>query len=149
MPEPSTVITLAATALPETHRAGHCRACTNATGYLARYIHSNGTIAIRWVCDWCEDFKTAQDLPRTILPAGVTVDQLPLRASNYDPDRERLRCDVCEQPADEMHHWAPVAIFHDWPYELVVPLCFAHHREWHQRMRQHGLRWPHELEDAA
>jgi hypothetical protein len=59
--------------------------------------------------------------------------------------RAPLVCHVCgSDDLVEQHHWAPQVIFPDWPH-LQIPLCKAHHDEWHIRMRQHGLRWPHEL----
>lgn len=56
-------------------------------------------------------------------------------------------CVICgSDESIEQHHWAPSAIFPeaDW-WVQTVPLCPDHHHEWHDRMREHGLRWPHEL----
>lgn len=53
-------------------------------------------------------------------------------------------CAICGHNSHEYHHWAPRSIFPDWP-DAGVYLCTSHHREWHERMRAHGLRWPHEL----
>jgi hypothetical protein len=55
------------------------------------------------------------------------------------------RCVVCGDENVEAHHWAPRAIFPEWSWDLIVDLCPTHHREWHDAMRVHGLRWPHEL----
>lgn len=147
------IVPLACTALPGANARECCRNGCGDPGYLARYIHANGSVALRWVCDWCEDFKTAGDLPHTILPTGVTLEQLPLRQDNSDDPPAWPDCVVCGQPASEMHHWAPRSIFPDWPttpllLEPVVPMCAEHHSEWHDRMRAHGLRWPHELRAA-
>lgn len=124
-----------------------CRNGCGTAGYLSRYIHANGTVAIRWVCDHCEDFKTSSDLPRSIIQ-GFALNDLPLRQDNSLEPRNLPPCVVCGDDAEHQHHWAPQAIFPDWPYGLVQDLCVPHHREWHNRMRAHGLRWPHELEAA-
>lgn len=148
MSEPFKLVEIACADLPAPHAREHCRQCSYPTGYLARYIHRNGTVALRWVCDWCEDYKTTSDLPRALV---LNIDELPIRADNrltYGPV-DLPACMVCGEDAEHAHHWAPQAIFPDWPYELVVPLCVTHHNEWHARMRTHGLRWPHELTDAA
>lgn len=145
----SELVVINCSLLPAPHTREHCRKCECRVGYLARYIHQNGVVALRWVCEWCEDFKTAPDLPHALLEAHrVALDELPLRQSNYDPDLDRTPCVVCDEPSDEMHHWAPTILFPQWPYHLVVALCATHHREWHDTMRSHGLRWPHELVEA-
>lgn len=144
----STIIEVDARALPGANAHDHCRKCECETGYLARYIQSNGATGIRWVCNWCEDYGTAGDLPRSILGA-VALQDLPVRVDHSDEPSQWPDCDVCGQPAHEFHHWAPRAIFPGWPVHLGVPLCKPHHDEWHQTMRAHGLRYPHELTDAA
>lgn len=59
---------------------------------------------------------------------------------------ERPPCQVCGKTGPtHRHHWAPTSIFPDWPWENLVFLCEEHHNEWHNRMRAHGLRWPHKL----
>lgn len=136
------------TDLPEPHRRDRCRRCPSVDGYLAQYIQRNEAIGVRWVCDNCEDYGTAPDLPRSILGA-LDVRALPIRVDNrgqLDP-RELRQCGVCESWELEIHfhHWAPRSIFPDWPYELGVDLCRRCHDEWHLRMRAHGLRWPHEI----
>lgn len=138
------VVLLDATDLPPSHAKPGCRLCGHRQGYLGRIVKSHGATAIRWVCDRCEDYRTAGDLPKTILPDGTEVSELPLRLDHSDDDRGLPPCAVCDQPSEEFHHWAPVAIFTDWPGTVGVYLCTPHHREWHDRMRAHGLRWPHE-----
>lgn len=140
----SQIIAVKASSLPGVHAADGCRRCSGETGYLARYVKINGAVAIRWVCDWCEDYYTAGDLPRAIL-GNVPLERIPLRVDNSHHTYDREPCAVCGLPSDEWHHWAPRAIFPEWP-DMGVYLCAAHHREWHGRMRCHGLRWPHELE---
>lgn len=135
------------TALPGPHARDCCRNGCGELGYLARYIHTNGTTAIRWVCDWCEDFKTAGDLPHGIL-GGVSLGDLPLRQDNSLEPRNLPPCVVCGDEAWHNHHWAPRSIFPEWPDGLTVNLCIPHHDEWHKTMREHGLRWPHELVPA-
>lgn len=148
MSDPSVVIRVRCTKLPEPHRREKCRSCPSDEGYLSRYVHANGAVAIRWVCDRCEDFKTAPDLPRSVL-RGTPIERIPLRRDNSLQPRSFDPCVVCGDDALHSHHWAPVAIFPDWPWGLVVPLCIVHHDEWHARMRAHGLRWPHELARAV
>ena len=46
-------------------------------------------------------------------------------------------CVVCGQPASELHHWAPRAVFgkdeaETWPRSW---LCAGHHQQWHNAMR--------------
>ena len=46
-------------------------------------------------------------------------------------------CVVCGQPASELHHWAPRAVFgkaeaEAWPRSW---LCAGHHQQWHNAMR--------------
>ncbi len=134
--------------LPPPHKIDGCRRCGTQTGYLARFIKSNGSIALRWVCDNCEDYRSTGDIPHTILK-DVEIGELPLREDFSNPDNGyQLRliqlCAVCPDEAEEIHHWAPQSIFADWP-DVGVYLCAKHHREWHDTMRAHGLRWPGEL----
>lgn len=145
----SVVVNILCTALPAPHKRDCCRNGCGEPGYLARYIHINGVVAIRWVCEWCDGYKTSGDLPRTVLPRGVDVDLLPLIADNSVTPSDLPACVVCGDDAEHQHHWAPQAIFPEWPYGLTASLCVLHHDEWHQRMRAHGLRWPHELGEAA
>lgn len=142
----STIITITASALLPPHTRDGCRKCQCEHGYLARYIKSSGATAIRWVCEWCEDYGTAGDLPRSVL-GTVPLAMLPLRVNRVEEERHP-ECVVCGTTAVEYHHWAPRAIFTDWP-DVGVYLCQHHHTDWHTRMRAHGLRWPHELPDAA
>jgi hypothetical protein len=124
-----------------------CRKCRYESGYLARYIQVDGRVAIRWVCSYCEDYGTAGELPRAVLTRyDLDLDQLPIRVNRYNPERRTDACVVCgDNRGSEHHHWAPVALFPDWPYTLTLPLCQRHHREWHTIRREHGLQWPHEL----
>lgn len=147
MSDPRIIVALRADELPPSHAAEHCRQCSCATGYIARYIHSNGVVGLRWVCDWCEDYRTTSDLP-TSVAGDVPLDRLPLRLDNSGTEALIPDCAVCGQPAAEFHHWAPRAIFSDWPEALGAYLCLEHHGQWHDRMRAHGLRWPGELGDA-
>lgn len=147
MSEPYRIIELFAHELPGVHRREACGKCRSVGGYLARVIKVNGSVGLRWVCAYCEFADTASDLPHSLLlEHNVTLDELPKRA-DYREDTT-VYCAVCDAPAVEWHHWAPRAIFTDWP-DLGVYLCPSHHEEWHERMRAHGLRWPHELDTAA
>ena len=147
MSEPSRLIDIACSALPGANARPHCAQCSHEMGYLGRYIKTNGVVAIRWVCSWCENYTTAGDLPRTILPVGIQVDELPLRLDNRADDSPL--CVVCDSVEVEYHHWAPTAIFPDWGDVPGTYLCRRHHREWHDRMRAHGLRYPYELARAT
>lgn len=147
MSQPSAIINVACTELPKGNARACCKNCSSTDGYLARYIKQNGYVAIRWVCEWCEGYTTAGDLPYSFIPQGVHVGDLPLRLDNR-PDDGPL-CAVCESRDIEYHHWAPSAIFPDWNHVPAVALCVQHHREWHHRMHAHGLRYPHELAIAT
>lgn len=138
------VVQISAPDLPGANAKPGCRLCSHRQGYLARYVKSNGATAIRWICANCEDYRTAGDLPKSIL-RGVPIEALPLRVDHSEDDRGMPPCVVCDMPSMEFHHWAPVSIFPDWPGTLGAYLCEHHHHEWHERMRAHGLRWPHEL----
>lgn len=139
----NTIIAISSSQLPTPHAKDACRKCNNVYGYLARYIQIDGQVAVRWVCDWCEDYKTSTDLPLSIL-GGVPVGDIPLRVDRSEETRGLPECCKCGEQSTEFHHWAPKAIFPDWP-DLGVYLCVGCHVEWHTRMRAHGLRWPHEL----
>lgn len=147
MTTPSKVIELASADLPPPHARPYCKQCTHEHGYLARYIKTNGRVCIRWVCAWCEGYTTSQDLPATVLPRGTTVDELPLRIDQR-PDDGPL-CVVCDSRDVEYHHWAPTSIFPEWAHVPGIYLCPPHHTEWHDRLRLHGLRWPHELTEST
>lgn len=147
MSQPSRILPMKASELPGTHAAEHCRKCDCEDGYLAQYIKVNGNVALRWVCDWCEDYYTSGDLPHSVLGA-FPIDSLPVRINRTAYDTDRPECRVCGLPSGEWHHWAPRSIFPDWP-DTGDYLCTAHHREWHDTMRAHGLRYPHELQDVS
>jgi hypothetical protein len=146
--QPFRILEIKSSALPGTHAKPGCRKCAGEDGYLARYIKINGNVALRWICDWCEDYYTSGDLPHTLL-GDFPIAELPLRVDRSNDDTYALpECEVCGNPSGEYHHWAPRSIFPDWP-EAGVYLCKPHHDEWHARMRAHGLRWPHEHRDAS
>lgn len=137
-----------------------CRnACLLTGGILAQYIHEDGRRGLRWVCGTCRDHSATMGLPQTLLhPWRVSVDELPVCQDNREKRSganvvlNQSRCLVCREPYSEHHHWAPRAIFDPQGHGLwdfVVPLCKQHHDEWHDTMRQHGLRYPHELEAVA
>lgn len=144
----SIIVARKASELPPPHTATGCRMCGHQRGYLARFIKSNASVGIRWVCDRCEDYRTAGDLAHSYI-APIPVDRLPLRVDHSIDPPDMPDCARCGLRSDEFHHWAPSAIFPDWSGMLGAYLCTACHREWHERMRAHGLRWPHELTDAA
>lgn len=124
------IIEIRACDLPAPYTRDECAKCSATDGYLGRYIRSNHSVAVRWVCNWCEDCTTSTDIPHAFLQRfGVTINDIP-----------KVR-DNSINPSD---HWAPASIFPDWPDQVVI-MCTPHHREWHARMRAHGLRWPHEI----
>lgn len=142
MSAPFVIVDVFSYDLPEPHRRDGCAKCESYDGYLARIVKVNGSVGLRWICSHCETPGTT-DLPHALLTSyGVALSTLP-KHSDYRCD-EGPWCLVCEADNVEFHHWAPRAIFPDWP-DLGVYLCFAHHAEWHDRLRAHGLRWPHEI----
>ncbi len=140
-------IDMRASDLPGLHAVPYCPACPAmcTIGYLGRHIKSDGSTAIRWVCDHCEQ-PLPGDLPRRLI-GDTPLDKIPLRLR--EPKREDELdwpgCVVCARPSFEFHHWAPRSIFSDWPEYIGAHLCKPHHDEWHRRMREHGLRWPGEI----
>lgn len=135
-----------------------CRKCRREEGHLARYLQARGATGLRWVCDHCGDYGTFSDLPRSLLrELDLVLDHLPVCCDNRSaPDFSRGCC-ICGRHPSEENHWAPVAIFPDWEERarnvgdfslITVPLSIACHREWHDRLRDHGLLWPHEIEAA-
>lgn len=146
--EPRTVLPIKASALPGVHTAEGCRKCSCEDGYLAQYIKVNGQISLRWVCDWCEDYATAGDLPRAML-GDFKIETLPLRVDHSQEDNLWPECEQCGAPAVTFHHWAPRSLFPDWPTGLGAYLCQRHHDEWHDVTRTHGLRYPHEMQDVS
>lgn len=124
-----------------------CRKCGHEQGSLVRYIYTNGTVALRWECTSCKDYGTFQDIPHSFLDGfGVALEDVPVcfdASSNGEP------CVVCALRSTEFHHWAPTSIFPpEWSH-IGGYLCRAHHIEWHNTMREHGLRYPHELAAEA
>lgn len=143
----STIIPLRADELPGDHARPCCRRCQAPDGYLVRYINSKGRSSLRWACNWCHDVYTSLDLPYDLLGPQPNLNALP-PINRSREDNGIPPCEVCDDQATEWHHWAPESIFPEWP-DVPVPVCTEHHRDWHERMRAHGLRWPHELEGSA
>lgn len=52
-------------------------------------------------------------------------------------------------PVSSKQSPAPTILFPHWLHVDGVYMCRAHHDEWHRVMREHGLRWPHELASAV
>jgi hypothetical protein len=142
-----TFITIGCDALPEPHAFSGCPNCTTVAGYIARYVKTNGTVSLRWVCDWCATYSTT-DLPRRLI-GDTPLAQIPKRIDVSDTLTEWNECEICEGVAEDFHHWAPRSIFPDWPSDVGVHLCTLHHNEWHNTMKAHGLKWPHELAGAV
>lgn len=140
-----------ATDLPAPHTATGCRYCGHRNGYLGHIVKHNGSLGLRWVCGRCEKLSPT-DLPHKYVDP-IPVWELPKMYDRSDQPSLMPGCAVCDRQAEEWHHWAPTAIFPDWDYHdwrlSTVPLCGPHHREWHDRMRALGLRWPHEAQGAA
>lgn len=143
MSEPFVFVDVPASSLPAAHAKDACRECGCPYGYLGRYIKADASVSIRWVCENCGKSNTTGDLPYD-LTGAVPLDRLPLAQDHSHEGELPPDCPRCGMPAREYHHWAPRAIFPDWP-DIGVYLCTHCHREWHARMRQHGLRWPHEM----
>ena len=139
------MISVWAGSVPSSRVVSGCRKCSNADGCLAQYIKANGSVGLRWQCSLCGDFKTFADIPHSFLEAfGIRLADLPICedvSTTSDP------CVICGESGTEWHHWAPSSIFSALPAwsDVGAYLCVAHHREWHDVMRAHGLRFPHEL----
>jgi hypothetical protein len=143
-------IDIRAADLPAPHAVPYRPACPAmaTAGYIGRYVKSDSTTSLRWVCDHCGTYLPG-DLPRALI-GDTPIELLPIadRRPLREDDDAWPSCVVCEQPGFEFHHWAPRSLFPDWPEHIGAPLCKPHHDEWHERLRAHGLRWPHELEAA-
>ena len=127
-----------------------CRGCGAQHGRLARYVYSNGRASLRWQCLGCGDYGSFSDIAMSFLASfGVTVLDLPVC---HDASGTAPPCLVCGLRTTEFHHWAPTSIFgsdgwtdiESWTH-VGDYLCTRHHQDWHDRMRAHGLRWPHEI----
>lgn len=140
------ILSYKAADLPGPHKRESCRLCGHRNGYLGHVVKSNGSIGIRWVCDRCEK-PSLTDIPHSFIDP-IPSHALPKVFDHSDQPSLMPGCQVCDRQAEEFHHWAPLAIFPDWP-DAGVYLCQDHHREWHARMREHGLRWPHEREEPT
>ena len=141
--EGSRIIPLRADELPGAFARPACSTCGFEEGYLVRYVNSKNRSSLRWCCDHCGKVYTSLDLPYDLLGPKPNLNELPV-INRSEVDNGIPPCEICDGIADEWHHWAPVAIFPDWPDESV-PLCHVHHDAWHERMRAHGLKWPHEI----
>lgn len=134
--EPSLDIVLRFDALPAAFARPCCKRCQCQTGYLVRLVKTTGRVALRLCCEDCEKTDTTLDLPR---------DELGYRDISRFPTINQQafdfpgNCVVCDGEAEDWHHWAPRAIFPDWPDDHSVPTCKEHHTEWHDRMRERGL----------
>jgi hypothetical protein len=143
------VISIWAGSVPSSNDASACRKCAAVEGHLARYIKASGAVGIRWQCSSCGDFGTYGDIRHTFLAQfGAALEDLPVCVDG----RSDTPCVICGEMGTEWHHWAPSSIF-----AATVPawsdvgayLCVTHHREWHDVMRAHGLRYPHEMAAVA
>jgi len=130
-------------ALPYPHAREACKRCGNQTGYLAKLITTRNRVELRLCCEVCEKTDSTLNLPRE--PFGITdLGVLPtINQAKFDYPGN---CWICDEQADDWNHWAPRAIFPDWPDSHSLPMCVECHEEWHRRLRAHGLRYPHELE---
>lgn len=104
-------------------------------------IHqANGSgIAVKLRCENCRNLTGA--LPKSVwLEWFDPFDPNVVVRINEDFDKEPCSYKGCTATNTEWHHFAPYNTFgssaNDWP---VMPLCRAHHVEWHQRMD--GYRW--------
>ena len=108
-------------------------ACTQFHHTLTTYgiiIARNGTRQIRTVCESCGWVGT-----HSWGHARFTDEERSALAVVRDNrTRETARCEVCNAPEVELHHFAPVHLFgweeaDRWP---TAWLCPDHHREWHR-----------------
>lgn len=94
----------------------------------------NGVISVKLRCI-CGELSGG-------LPKDVVWEWLDPFGAIVFRTHDGVQCVVatCTSEETEYHHFAPRNTFlldaDDWP---ILPLCPAHHREWHQRMD--GYRW--------
>lgn len=102
-------------------------------------ICANGVTQVKMRCGYCGAKSGA--LPYKVIHAWGLVQADCTWRVEHEP-YEHQPCIVlnCGLKPTEQHHFAPRNTFGAdadlWP---VLPLCVAHHREWHQRMD--GYRW--------
>lgn len=102
-------------------------------------ICSNGTTQVKMRCNNCGSKSGA--LPYATIHAwGITQADCTWKVTNEPYEHEPCVIVGCGLTPVEYHHFAPRNTFgseaDNWP---VLPLCVAHHREWHRRMD--GYRW--------
>lgn len=143
------MITIWIGSVPSSKTLTRCRACPETQGHLVRYVKTNGSVGLRWQCSGCGDFKTFGDIRHSFLETfGARLSDLPICE---DGSTASAPCVICGEIGTEWHHWAPSSIFSALPAwsDVGAYLCVTHHREWHDVMRAHGLRFPHELAAAS
>lgn len=126
---------------PETHADRHPRWARGSDDRSLIIITINRTAQWKLICNKCG--KVSGAIPNRLIhdlgmtPAGeVQINNPDCRALRWDP------CSYigCNTEITELHHFAPRNTFgadaENWP---VMPLCRAHHVEWHTRMD--GYEW--------
>lgn len=97
----------------------------------------NGVVQVKLRCDNCR--RLTGPLPKQVVWEWLNPFAPMVFRSNDDRIETCVVAD-CESTLVERHHFAPRNTFgeqaDDWP---VLPLCRAHHVEWHTRMD--GYRW--------
>ena len=120
-----------------TPRGGHwTRGANEALGVI---ICSNGTRQHKMRCRTCG--TTGSPIPARQLSAwGLTPADIEWTRANAPQQYEPCVYSGCTVTPTEYHHFAPRNTFgsdaDSWP---CLPVCRAHHVEWHQRMD--GYRW--------
>lgn len=114
----------------------------DATESFRAVLQSNGRVSIKAYCQTCR--IASGPLPTAQLAAwGVQwhdVTDVRVNAAATAANFPPCSYENCDGWPTEYHHFAPYNTFGDdannWP---VMPLCAAHHRQWHQTMD--GYRW--------
>lgn len=106
---------------------------------LGVIICADGRPQYKFRCRQCDTKGTPVS---TVLLTGWGYTPANIEWKQFNAPRPYEPCSVksCISTPTEMHHFAPYNTFNadanNWP---VMPLCRAHHVEWHRRMD--GYRW--------
>jgi hypothetical protein len=102
---------------------------------VGEYTNKGGHKTYPYYCGYCGHKSSVIEKKGIVIRKIIATGKHPavLKSSNDMPT-----CFVCGAQGAELHHFAPWHIWgeecENWPKEY---LCVSHHREWHDRIKQH------------